>query len=363
MESPSSPATPRTGLVRSSIAPSPTAGRRGERRSRLASCAELPGLIGVFRYDHELAMPTYPKRSSIASRTTSISWRINVLAFAARSTTRSGPLDRRCGRRPTALLEDPRDRHGRTTKHSVVLALVRGRRGDPGAREALQGAHGVGVSPEEFFAIVGLAAAEAELAWLEGNLQEVDRVTAPVLTSASTAGQRRKPRVSRTGAGLPGSMPARRWSLSGPYAADASGEWREAAARWTSRGLSIRDRACALGDRRRGRAQALPIAICQELGARPLAAKISRRLRELGANGVPRGPRPSTRENAAQLTARRGGGPGTGLRGSAERRDRGSTGRLPTNGRPPRLGDPPQARRAYARRGGRDGRTARRARR
>ena len=40
-----------------------------------------------------------------------------------------------------------------------------------------------------------------------------------------------------------------------------------------------------------------------ELGARPLAAMVARRLRERGAH-VSRGPRPSTRANAGELTAR-----------------------------------------------------------
>jgi DNA-binding NarL/FixJ family response regulator len=40
------------------------------------------------------------------------------------------------------------------------------------------------------------------------------------------------------------------------------------------------------------------------LQARPAAAIVSRRLRELGVRGVTRGPRPSTRGNSAQLTAR-----------------------------------------------------------
>src|SRR5262249_24914427 len=42
----------------------------------------------------------------------------------------------------------------------------------------------------------------------------------------------------------------------------------------------------------------------RELGALPAAAIVARRLRALGARGVPRGPRPSTRENAAGLTTR-----------------------------------------------------------
>jgi DNA-binding NarL/FixJ family response regulator len=40
------------------------------------------------------------------------------------------------------------------------------------------------------------------------------------------------------------------------------------------------------------------------LGARPAAAVVARALRERGARGVPRGPRPRTRDNPAGLTAR-----------------------------------------------------------
>ena len=42
----------------------------------------------------------------------------------------------------------------------------------------------------------------------------------------------------------------------------------------------------------------------QELGARPAAAIVSRRLRGKGARGVPRGPRTTTLRNAANLTER-----------------------------------------------------------
>jgi DNA-binding NarL/FixJ family response regulator len=42
----------------------------------------------------------------------------------------------------------------------------------------------------------------------------------------------------------------------------------------------------------------------QELGAAPAAAIVARRLRERGARGLPRGPRRSTRQNPAGLTAR-----------------------------------------------------------
>ena len=41
-----------------------------------------------------------------------------------------------------------------------------------------------------------------------------------------------------------------------------------------------------------------------EMGARPRAQQVARRLRELGVRDVPRGPRSTTRSNAAGLTAR-----------------------------------------------------------
>ena len=40
------------------------------------------------------------------------------------------------------------------------------------------------------------------------------------------------------------------------------------------------------------------------LGASPAAAMVARRLRQRGVRGLPRGPRPRTRENPAGLTAR-----------------------------------------------------------
>ena len=60
------------------------------------------------------------------------------------------------------------------------------------------------------------------------------------------------------------------------------------------------------GARRRGRGGSLRQALdeLQALGARPAAAIVARRLRARGVRGVPRGPRPSTRQNPAGLTAR-----------------------------------------------------------
>ena len=42
----------------------------------------------------------------------------------------------------------------------------------------------------------------------------------------------------------------------------------------------------------------------EDLGARPMAAAVARRLRELGVTGIPRGPQSVTRANPAGLTRR-----------------------------------------------------------
>jgi DNA-binding CsgD family transcriptional regulator len=88
-----------------------------------------------------------------------------------------------------------------------------------------------------------------------------------------------------------------------PFALELAGEHAAAAACWSALGCPY-DAALALGwseDEvllRRGHHALLA------LGARPAAAIVARRLRERGARGLSRGPRPATRANPAQLTAR-----------------------------------------------------------
>jgi DNA-binding NarL/FixJ family response regulator len=46
------------------------------------------------------------------------------------------------------------------------------------------------------------------------------------------------------------------------------------------------------------------LATLEQLGARPMVAVVTRRMRELGLPAIPRGPRPTTRSNPAGLTTR-----------------------------------------------------------
>ena len=88
-----------------------------------------------------------------------------------------------------------------------------------------------------------------------------------------------------------------------PFALCLAGAWEEAAAEWARRGRPY-EAALALAET--GKEEALRQAHddLQRLGALPAARLVSQRLRALGVRGLARGPRASTRESPAGLTAR-----------------------------------------------------------
>jgi DNA-binding CsgD family transcriptional regulator len=88
-----------------------------------------------------------------------------------------------------------------------------------------------------------------------------------------------------------------------PYALSIAGQWGQAAELWRRIGCPY-ESALALADSDDEAALRQAVDELQELGARPAAAIVTRRLRERGVRGVPRGPRRGTRENPAGLTAR-----------------------------------------------------------
>ena len=108
-------------------------------------------------------------------------WRINVRAIAARWALDRGRWDD-AARHALAVIDDPRESPWTHHEALCVLALVRARRGDPGADDALARAAAVGVPTDERFAHVDLAAAGAEIAWLERRPGDVDSATAEMLS-------------------------------------------------------------------------------------------------------------------------------------------------------------------------------------
>ena len=97
------------------------------------------GCIGVIRYDHEVANTYLPAALDHCIAHNLDLWRIDTLACAARSQLDQGRWAE-AAESARLLLEDPRDSPWPHREALVVLALVRARRGDPGAREALEAA-------------------------------------------------------------------------------------------------------------------------------------------------------------------------------------------------------------------------------
>jgi DNA-binding CsgD family transcriptional regulator len=88
-----------------------------------------------------------------------------------------------------------------------------------------------------------------------------------------------------------------------PFVHHIEGRPRDAAALWRSIGSPYYE-ALALADSDGEDDLRLALELFHELGARPLARAVTRRLQAAGAHGVPRGPRPSTSRNPRGLTTR-----------------------------------------------------------
>jgi DNA-binding CsgD family transcriptional regulator len=184
----------------------------------------------------------------------------------------------------------------------VVLGLVRARRGDPGQWELLDEAWTIAEPTGERPRLERVAAARAEAAWLDGDREGVDEATSGVQRLglgrrswlvAELSGWRRR-------AGLDQEPLA---DTARPHALQQAGDWAQAAGLWRELGCPY-EAALALADADEENPLRQALDELQQLEAAPAAAIVARRLRELGARGLPRGPRPATRENPAGLTPR-----------------------------------------------------------
>jgi DNA-binding CsgD family transcriptional regulator len=186
----------------------------------------------------------------------------------------------------------------------VVLGLVRARRGDPDAHSPLDDALALAEPTGELPRIAPVAAARAEAAWLAGDREAVNRATGDALELALRRGAAwpiGELAYWRWRAGLDSQVPS--GMAAEPYAVQITGDWQRAAELWTGIGCPY-EAALALADADDEGTLRRAFDELQRLGARPAATIVARRLRERGARGVPRGPRPATQANPAGLTAR-----------------------------------------------------------
>ena len=185
----------------------------------------------------------------------------------------------------------------------VVLARVRARRGEPGCWPLLDEALGIATLNCHLQQVGPVAAARAEAAWLEGSRAEVDALTREWLDLARLRGDAwiyGELAYWRWKAGITG---AARAAMAEPYALHVGGEWAAASECWSRLGCPY-EAAVALADSHDAEALRRALSALTELGAKPAAAAVARRLRSLGERGVPRGPRAATRANPAGLTGR-----------------------------------------------------------
>lgn len=184
----------------------------------------------------------------------------------------------------------------------VVLGNIRVRRGDPGSSALLDEARELALATQEPQCIVPMAAARAEAAWLQEDLEQcLEEVRASDNLDLTHSDPWKRGELSiwrwRAGSPLEECGP-----IAEPYAYQIAGDWRGAAERWALLGCPY-EQALALANGN-ACAQQDALAIFTQLGAQPALTLLRRRLRQQGITGIPRGPRPSTRANQAGLTSR-----------------------------------------------------------
>jgi DNA-binding CsgD family transcriptional regulator/tetratricopeptide (TPR) repeat protein len=191
----------------------------------------------------------------------------------------------------------------------TVQAVVRARRGEPGVWPMLQRASALADATGEAHRHVSVAAAWAEAAWLTGQPERAHAIL------AGTIDANRGSLPLSHGWGAAELIFWQRWlgadasadlpdSAAGtPFALQLAGDWSGAAARWRELGCPY-EAACALAETGDDADLRAALHTLLELGARPAAAAVSRRLRDMGARGIRRGPTTATKDSPLNLTRR-----------------------------------------------------------
>jgi DNA-binding CsgD family transcriptional regulator/tetratricopeptide (TPR) repeat protein len=185
----------------------------------------------------------------------------------------------------------------------IALGRVRARRGDPGAFDVLDEALEHSLRGGHLQRLGHVRAARAEAAWLSGDrdrTMEEARAAYPLALEKRHLWFAGELAYWLWKAGAEPDAPD--W-IAEPYRLQLDGDPIAAVAAWRARDCPY-EAARALGEAEDDGALLEALAALEQLGARPAAAIVSRRLRERGVRGVPRGPRPATRANPAGLTRR-----------------------------------------------------------
>jgi len=203
-----------------------------------------------------------------------------------------------------AVVADPRYSSVARGIGLTVLGLLRARRGDPSAWEAIEEALAVAKPTGELQQIAPVAAAIAEAAWLEGRPERAgselrDALALALRRDAAWEIGELAVWCRRLGSPVDISPPAQ----AEPYALELQDDADGAARVWTELGCPY-ESALALAGSSDEPSLRRALGELQRLGAQAAAGIVTRRLRERGARGLPQGPRRASRSNAANLTPR-----------------------------------------------------------
>ena len=215
-------------------------------------------------------------------------WWLTVLS--AEAALAQGRWDDAASTAATILASPAQEASHARVSALVILARSRARRGEPGYRPVLDEAAAIAKAAPVAQVALLIAAARAEAAWLDGAPalrigEETESAGEPGLSDVRWfAGELE---VWRHRAGLDCGDPA---ELPEPYRLEITGD-AEGAARWWRERDCTYDAALALAGSSAPAALRRALDMLHELGAHPAAAAVARRLRALGEQGVPRGPR------------------------------------------------------------------------
>jgi DNA-binding CsgD family transcriptional regulator/tetratricopeptide (TPR) repeat protein len=187
----------------------------------------------------------------------------------------------------------------------VRIGEVRTRRGDPDTWPALDEALTLATQFGDRQGLHPVRVARAEAAWFAGDVgraREEVAAALPLWDRDPEAWMMGQLAVLARRVGVDWSPPVD-VMVPPPFARWFAGDWRGAAAMWDERGCAY-EAADALGDSDDVDDLRSALSRLRTLGARPRALQVERRLRSLGVRDLPRGPRATTRANAAGLTAR-----------------------------------------------------------
>ena len=256
--------------------------------------------ITISHRDYERAMSYLNEGIAYTTERDIDNWTLHILAWRTRAYFEQG-LWTNADEDATRILSRQSVDPYVTIPVLTTLGHLRVRRGDPDAAAALAAAQHQVPQTGLLLHIAPLAAARAEEAWWK---EELPAVIGELREAFELARMKNDARVLDElsfwlwRAGVPVEMP----NVTGPYALHVRGDWRAAAGEWERIGCPY-EQATALADGDEA-AQREALDIFERLGAGPAAERTRQKLRASGARGIPRGPRQSTKENPAGLTAR-----------------------------------------------------------